>query len=58
MFELLIIFNTTHQETIAAGKRACDRADRFDDIYPGKYVIDLGLPVGEQAIWAETIYRI
>jgi hypothetical protein len=47
---MLMLFNTTHQETIAAGKGDCDRADRFDDVYPGIYVMDLGLSVGEKAL--------
>jgi hypothetical protein len=49
VFELLIIFNTTDRETIAAAKGGCDRANSLM-MYTQVYVNDLGLPMGEEAV--------
>ena len=54
MFELLIIINNHPSRNDCCGEGACDRADQFDDVYPGIYVIDWE----NRPFWAETICRI
>jgi hypothetical protein len=64
VFELLIIFNTTDRETIAAAKGGCDRANSLM-MYTQVYVNDLACPWekrlfsrNEDPFGAETIYSI
>ena len=53
MFEVLMPLQHHPSGNDCCGEGARDRADRFDDVYPGIYVIDLGLPVGEQALFGQ-----